>query len=102
MAALLDVRNLEKSFGGVVAAVGPDARGVKVGDRRVVFPWIGCGECALCAAGNEQLCGAPRALGLGLQLQRVAQLVQFREALHRVGAGAARRRQAPQPSWDSR
>ena len=57
-------RTLGHEIAGVVAAVGPDARGVKVGDRRVVFPWIGCGECALCAAGNEQLCGAPRALGV--------------------------------------
>ena len=47
-----------------VVAVGPDAVGVKVGDRRVVFPWIGCGECSLCAAGDEHLCNSPRALGI--------------------------------------
>ncbi len=30
---------------GEVVAVGPDAKDVKIGDRRVVFPWIGCGDC---------------------------------------------------------
>ena len=34
---------------GEVVAVGPDARDVQVGDRRVVYPWIGCGECAACS-----------------------------------------------------
>ncbi|HEY5634226.1 MAG TPA: alcohol dehydrogenase [Burkholderiaceae bacterium] len=54
---------LGHEIAGVVVAVGPDARGVKEGDRRVVFPWIGCGECAQCASGNEHLCAAPRAIG---------------------------------------
>ncbi len=35
---------------GEVVAVGPDAKGVKVGDRRLVHPWLGCGECAVCQA----------------------------------------------------
>ena len=30
---------------GEVVAVGPDAEDVSVGDRRVVFPWIGCNMC---------------------------------------------------------
>ncbi|HVG52428.1 MAG TPA: alcohol dehydrogenase catalytic domain-containing protein, partial [Xanthobacteraceae bacterium] len=30
---------------GEVVAVGPDASGAKVGDRRLVYPWIGCGTC---------------------------------------------------------
>jgi D-arabinose 1-dehydrogenase-like Zn-dependent alcohol dehydrogenase len=49
---------------GEVVAVGPDAEGVKVGDRRVVYPWIGCGECAVCQRGDEQLCTPGRALGI--------------------------------------
>ena len=49
---------------GEVVAVGPDADGVAVGDRRVVYPWIGCGECAVCRSDNEHLCGRPRALGI--------------------------------------
>ena len=56
-------RTLGHEIAGTVAAVGPDAAGVQVGDRRVVYPWIGCGACAFCAAGQEHLCSAPRGLG---------------------------------------
>lgn len=49
---------------GEVVAVGPKARGVKVGDRRLVYPWIGCGTCAVCKRGDDQLCMAPRFLGV--------------------------------------
>ena len=49
---------------GEVVAFGPDVKGVKVGDRRLVFPWIGCGECKVCQRGEEQLCLKPRFLGV--------------------------------------
>ncbi len=57
-------RTLGHEIAGTVVAVGPEAQGVQVGDRRVVYPWIGCGQCTLCAAGNEHLCNAPQALGI--------------------------------------
>jgi D-arabinose 1-dehydrogenase-like Zn-dependent alcohol dehydrogenase len=41
---------------GVVEAVGKKAKGVKVGQKRLVFPWIGCGKCAVCKAGHDNLC----------------------------------------------
>ena len=56
-------RTLGHEIAGTVVAIGPEVTGAAVGDRRVVYPWIGCGQCALCAAGNEHLCAAPRALG---------------------------------------
>ena len=49
---------------GTGVAVGPAAGGAKVGDRRVVHPWIGCGQCAKCGAGCEHLCSALRVLGI--------------------------------------
>jgi alcohol dehydrogenase, propanol-preferring len=49
---------------GKVVAIGPDARGVNVGDKRVVYPWIGCGQCWRCMAGDENLCDKPSALGV--------------------------------------
>jgi propanol-preferring alcohol dehydrogenase len=49
---------------GVVQAVGPEARGVAVGDRRIVYPWIGCGRCEVCAEGNDHLCLAARFVGV--------------------------------------
>ena len=31
-----------------------------IGDRRLVYPWIGCGACKVCTRGDEQLCLKPR------------------------------------------
>lgn len=69
--AKLDVRagrqlpfTLGHEIGGRVVAVGPDATGVKIGDRRVAYPWIGCGACPACARGEEQLCNKPANLGI--------------------------------------
>lgn len=53
---------------GNLAAVGPDAEplleGRTMGSRYVVFPWIGCGECAVCKRDQEHICSKPRALGI--------------------------------------
>ncbi|MCX7312882.1 MAG: alcohol dehydrogenase, partial [Alphaproteobacteria bacterium] len=49
---------------GEVVAFGPDARGVKIGDRRLVDPWMGCGECGVCKRGDEQLCTKPSSIGV--------------------------------------
>jgi D-arabinose 1-dehydrogenase-like Zn-dependent alcohol dehydrogenase len=50
---------------GRVATLGPEARGVEIGDRRLVYPWIGCGACAPCRAGEEHICtGAAPAIGI--------------------------------------
>ena len=48
---------------GEVVAMGPDAEGVEIGDKRIYFPWIGCGECEVCQRGEELLCLAPRTPG---------------------------------------
>lgn len=49
---------------GEVVAFGPDAKDVEIGDRRVVYPWIGCGECTSCKRGDEHLCTPGQALGI--------------------------------------
>jgi D-arabinose 1-dehydrogenase-like Zn-dependent alcohol dehydrogenase len=41
---------------GVVEALGPKAKGVKIGQKRIVYPWIGCGKCAVCKAGQDNYC----------------------------------------------
>jgi D-arabinose 1-dehydrogenase-like Zn-dependent alcohol dehydrogenase len=48
---------------GEVVALGPGAKGVRVGDKRVVYPWIGCQQCAVCQRGEELLCLTPQTLG---------------------------------------
>lgn len=49
---------------GTVEAVGPDASSVKVGQNVLVYPWLGCKECPACKVGNENLCDAPRSIGI--------------------------------------
>lgn len=41
---------------GVIEALGPRARGVRVGQKKIVYPWIGCGKCAVCRAGQDNYC----------------------------------------------
>jgi len=49
---------------GEVVALGPEAEGAKIGDKRLVFPWLGCGSCAVCRRGEEQLCLKAQFLGV--------------------------------------
>jgi D-arabinose 1-dehydrogenase-like Zn-dependent alcohol dehydrogenase len=41
---------------GIVEKIGPRAKGVKVGQKRLIHPWIGCGKCAVCKAGQDNYC----------------------------------------------
>jgi alcohol dehydrogenase/propanol-preferring alcohol dehydrogenase len=48
-----------------VVKLGPEATGVKVGDIRIVFPWLGCGTCKDCLAEEDNMCVvAARSLGV--------------------------------------
>ena len=49
---------------GRVVKLGPDATGVKVGDIRIVFPWVGCGSCAKCLADEDNMCLTSKSLGV--------------------------------------
>lgn len=49
---------------GEVVQTGPDAPASLRGQRVLVYPWIGCGTCKVCQRGKEQLCPAPRFLGI--------------------------------------
>jgi D-arabinose 1-dehydrogenase-like Zn-dependent alcohol dehydrogenase len=69
----LDVREgrtlpftLGHEIAGVVERAGPDASGVKIGAKIAVYPWIGCGRCAACKAGEENLCSSNRHLGISV------------------------------------
>jgi D-arabinose 1-dehydrogenase-like Zn-dependent alcohol dehydrogenase len=57
-------RILGHEIAGVVEELGPEAIGVRVGDRRAVYAWGGCGQCAQCHAGHENLCAKPRNLSI--------------------------------------
>jgi D-arabinose 1-dehydrogenase-like Zn-dependent alcohol dehydrogenase len=54
---------LGHEIAGVVEALGPEAKGVEIGERCVAFPWIGCRECDVCGHEREQWCMKPQFLG---------------------------------------
>ena len=53
---------------GKVVSWGPDAdgEGLRAGDVRLVFPWIGCGTCVRCRVDEQNLCLAMRPMGLAV------------------------------------
>ncbi|MBL8340881.1 MAG: alcohol dehydrogenase catalytic domain-containing protein [Rubrivivax sp.] len=50
--------------GEVVAGPAAAAAGLAAGQRVLVHPWIGCGECAACRRGEEHICIKPGAIGI--------------------------------------
>lgn len=57
---------LGHEIAGVVDEVGADAPKDLVGTKKAVFPWIGCGQCRDCLAGDENLCVKQRFLGVSI------------------------------------
>ena len=49
---------------GIIEEIGDSVSNVAKGDSVLVFPWIGCGECPACKVGNENLCDAPKSMGV--------------------------------------
>ena len=45
----------KEKFEACVVKLGPEAKGVKLGDLRIVFPWLGCGKCEKCLAEEEPI-----------------------------------------------
>jgi D-arabinose 1-dehydrogenase-like Zn-dependent alcohol dehydrogenase len=68
----LDVRagrtlpfTLGHEIAGNVESAGPDAQSAPApGSPVAIYPWIGCGQCAACKAGDENICSAPRHIGI--------------------------------------
>jgi NADPH:quinone reductase-like Zn-dependent oxidoreductase len=54
---------LGADIAGEVDALGPGARGTRVGDRVVVAPALSCGVCEQCLAGRDNLCRKYAILG---------------------------------------
>jgi D-arabinose 1-dehydrogenase-like Zn-dependent alcohol dehydrogenase len=57
---------LGHEIAGVIEDVGAGADRTIVGRRVAVYPWIGCGTCAACLGGEENLCANPRHLGVAV------------------------------------
>ncbi len=75
-------------IGGEVVEVGPEVRDHQVGDKVIVYPWLGCGQCPTCERGDEHLC--LRAMrNIGMQLPGgYADLVRVPHAKYLVGIGS--------------
>ena len=57
---------LGHEIAGVIESAGEDAADAKIGHRIAVYPWIGCGVCAACRGGEENLCSNHRHLGIAV------------------------------------
>ena len=57
---------LGHEIAGIIEAAGADAEGAPIGRRVAVYPWIGCGVCAACRGGEENLCTKHRHLGISV------------------------------------
>jgi alcohol dehydrogenase len=55
---------LGHEIAGVIEAAGDQAEGAVIGRHVAVYPWIGCGVCAACRAGEENMCSAHHHLGI--------------------------------------
>jgi propanol-preferring alcohol dehydrogenase len=71
---------------GRVVKLGPDAKGVKVGDIRIVYPWVGCGHCVSCLAEEDNMCPNGKAMGV-MQSGGYATHVVAPEVRHLVDPG---------------
>ena len=47
---------LGHEFAGVIEAAGPEVDASLIGKKVVVAPYAGCGHCAMCTTGFEELC----------------------------------------------
>ena len=58
-------RTLGHETVGEIVSWGEEVTDLAAGQVRLIYPWIGCGECPACLRGDENLCiGAPRVLGV--------------------------------------
>ena len=57
---------LGHEIAGVIEAAGEGANQASIGSRVAVYPWIGCGNCPACLAGEENLCANHRHLGIAV------------------------------------
>jgi D-arabinose 1-dehydrogenase-like Zn-dependent alcohol dehydrogenase len=57
---------LGHEIAGVIESRGENADGAVIGRGIAVYPWIGCGVCAACRAGEENLCANNRHLGISV------------------------------------
>ena len=49
---------------GTVESLGEDVESFNIGDKVLIYPWIGDGICPACQVGDEHICDNPKSLGI--------------------------------------
>ena len=74
---------LGHEFSGIVTAVGPDVKNIKVGDRVTSeTTFATCGHCACCASKDYNLCGNRKGLGTQINGSMAQYIVSREESVH--------------------
>jgi NADPH:quinone reductase-like Zn-dependent oxidoreductase len=58
---------LGSDIAGEAAKIGPSVTNVRVGDKVLLAPGIGCGQCEECVAGEDNFCKSYTLFGSGVQ-----------------------------------
>lgn len=49
---------------GEVVQTGAAVQGIETGQNYLIYPWLGCGACAVCREGLENYCQSPQTIGI--------------------------------------
>lgn len=49
---------------GRVEQIGAAVQSIEPGQTYLIYPWLGCGECAICCEGRENYCQTPQTIGI--------------------------------------
>lgn len=77
-------RILGHELAGEVLEIGKNSKGIKVGDRIIVDPYIYCGECYPCSLGRTNCCTDLKVLGVHIDGGMVELFTHPSEMLHKV------------------
>ena len=81
---------LDHEFSGVVTAVGPDVKGIKVGDRVTSETTFStCGECPACKTREYNLCPSRKGLGTQANGSMAEYVVNREESVHVLPDGVS-------------
>lgn len=76
-------RILGHELGVVVESVGPNSRGIAIGDRCSVEPYLNCGRCIACRRGKTNCCTTLQVLGVHTDGGMRERLIVPIEKLHK-------------------
>ncbi len=73
-------------LGAEIVEIVPNDRGLKVGDRVAVEPYLACGQCRACRLGRPNCCRSMRVIGVHVDGGLCERFVAPLDKLHRGGS----------------